>query len=245
MFNYLEFNRVCYDKSVLLVEDDRSLLLETKDVLEDIFSHIDTASNGEEGLKKFTEYYKNNSTFYDIVCSDISMPKMNGIEFTKAMYQQNPKQNVIIFSAYTNKEYLIEFINIGVDSFVSKPVNYKNLMQSLKKSCLSIKKENKQNNSLNKLDLNDGFIWEYDISELTHDGNTVKLTKNEVCFLNLILSNPKKIYSYDEIIHSVWKDLDAELMSEINIKHLVSRIRRKLPKNSIINMYGQGYQYTD
>ena len=115
------------DIKVLYVEDDKSIQEEIHDFLSRFFPIIDLADNGKDGL----ELYKNGN--YDIVISDINMPKMNGIEMVHAIKEINEYQKIIITSAYNEPQYLIDLIDNGVDKFVLKPFNNKKFLVVLYK----------------------------------------------------------------------------------------------------------------
>ena len=66
------------DLNVLYVEDDKNLLEETSDILEDYFRTLTTATNGKDALEKYNLYHKQNNSYYDLVITDINMPIMNG-----------------------------------------------------------------------------------------------------------------------------------------------------------------------
>ncbi|WP_372999130.1 response regulator [Sulfurimonas sp.] len=115
------------DIRVLYVEDDKAIQHEIHDFLGRFFPTIILADNGEEGL----QLYK--TGHYDIVISDINMPKMNGIEMVNAIKEINEEQKVIITSAYNEPKYLMELIDNGVDKFVLKPFNNKQFLHVLYK----------------------------------------------------------------------------------------------------------------
>lgn len=105
------------ESSVLYVEDEKELRDETEEFLRRFFSVVDLAEDGEAGWQKY------NSRPYDIVIADINMPKMSGIELTKAIKADHPEQAIIIVSAHNESEYLLELINVGVEHYVLKPVH--------------------------------------------------------------------------------------------------------------------------
>lgn len=115
------------DMKVLYVEDDKLIRAEIQEYLERFFPVVDLADNGQEGLKL---YNKGN---YDLVISDINMPKMNGIEMSKAILQKNPNQAIIINSAYNESEYLLELFSAGIEYYVVKPVNIQQLSKIIYK----------------------------------------------------------------------------------------------------------------
>lgn len=119
------------DLKVLYVEDDKELCLSTQELLSLYFSKVDIATDGEEGLSTYREYKKHNGEYYDIVMTDISMPNLNGIDMSKEILKLNDTQSIIILSAHNTQEYLYEAISLGLDGFVSKPIDNKQLFRSI------------------------------------------------------------------------------------------------------------------
>jgi len=124
------------DIKLLYVEDEESVRKSVRDTLAYFFNYIDVASNGEEGL----ELYKKSK--YDLVISDIRMPKMDGIELTKAIKEINKEQFIMIVSAHDESNYLIQLVNLGVHSFVSKPIDVDILIDMLVPLCKIINEKN-------------------------------------------------------------------------------------------------------
>ncbi|MCW8954721.1 MAG: response regulator [Sulfurimonas sp.] len=124
--------------SVLYVEDEPDLREKIALFLRKIFPHVDTAADGKEGLEKYLQ----NS--YDIVITDILMPKMNGLELIRNIRQKNEKQEVIVISAYTDSEYLTQSIQLEVTGYIIKPVNFDQALKVLEQSIdkLSVFREN-------------------------------------------------------------------------------------------------------
>lgn len=112
-------------KKVLLVDDDAVILGIFKNVLSKYFTLIKTANDGDEAWQM---YRKEN---FDLVISDIQMPKTNGIMLAKGIRARDPEQAILISSAYTEEKYLVDLLNIGVDGFLKKPVNLENLFSTI------------------------------------------------------------------------------------------------------------------
>ena len=123
---------IAYDMSVLLVEDDILLQEQMKLMLARFFASVDTASNGEDALEK----YKHKK--YDLIVSDITMPRMNGIVLSEKIKELNETQKIIVISAHSESDKLIELINIGVDGFLLKPIDIVQMMTQLSKNCYAI-----------------------------------------------------------------------------------------------------------
>ncbi len=116
--------------SLLYVEDDRILQQETAQLLKNFFEKIDLAQNGEEGLELF-ELGK-----YEIIITDINMPKVNGVEMVKAIRRKDRHQMIIVISAHDEPHYLIDLINAGVQHFLSKPIDLTRLISVLYEFCV-------------------------------------------------------------------------------------------------------------
>lgn len=107
---------------VLYVEDSEIVRESTCDILDHYFSEVDTAINGEEGLQKYKQFYEEHHRFYDIVITDINMPKMDGIEMIKLIRKMDPEVHIIVMSAHNESDYLLKLINLGISNFVLKPI---------------------------------------------------------------------------------------------------------------------------
>lgn len=108
--------------SVLYVEDEHTIRAEMVEMLETLFPRVVQASNGAEGLEAFGREP------FHLVITDINMPVMSGIDFIKTLRLTHPQQGVLVTSAYSDAANLISLINLGVTSFVLKPLNWKTLL---------------------------------------------------------------------------------------------------------------------
>ena len=114
------------DCIILYVEDEQSVQNQTKMILDDFVKEVRVASDGEEGLKMALE------DDIDIIVTDIMMPHKNGIEMLKELKEVHNKNiPAIITTAFTETEYLMEAIKLKVDGFITKPINIKDLINSI------------------------------------------------------------------------------------------------------------------
>lgn len=121
----MDFNSL-KDCVVLYVEDEKSVQMQTQMILRDFVKEVYLASNGEEGLKIALE------KDVDIIVTDIVMPVMNSIEMLKKLKKEyNRDIPVIITTAFTETDYLIEAITLKVDGFIMKPINVKDLISNI------------------------------------------------------------------------------------------------------------------
>ena len=117
---------------ILYCEDDISLRDITANILKQFVKKLYLADNGADGLKIFEEHKDE----IEIIITDINMPKMNGLEMVKEIKKINQNIPIIITTAFSDSSYLIEAINIGIDKYVLKPIDIKNLLNAMDKSLL-------------------------------------------------------------------------------------------------------------
>ena len=129
------------DLRVLYVEDNDEVRNSTLSLLEDFFPNIDWAIDGEEGLKKYEKYYNDNLHYYDIVITDINMPKMDGIEMSRSILALNEEQVIFVVSAHNESDYLLKLINMGISNFILKPIDIRQLQKTIIRIITSLKNE--------------------------------------------------------------------------------------------------------
>ncbi len=259
--------------NVLYVEDSVVLLKTTKELLSNYFHNIDTAVDGEEGLGKYLDYEKNNNKFYDLVITDINMPKLNGIEMSRKILKDNPLQAILVTTAHNEPEYLLDALNLNVNGFLTKPINSEHLMQTLYKISQSI---SDRNFFLNHIDMIEDLSLQLEEkNRILESKNSELLAKNselEKSFRmldtmvekvqlsheaeeedKLPISDEEQIYMQEQIEHLIDDDLYelAELHDEIdvNIIHILSAKEENEVQNSLIKLselfkrYGAVLQY--
>jgi YesN/AraC family two-component response regulator len=103
--------------NVLLVDDEEEIREGMSTILKKFFNIVEVAENGEEALSK---YLKNN---YDLIITDLTMPKIGGMEFIDKIKRLNPFQKIIILTAHQEKENLLDAISSQADGYLIKPFN--------------------------------------------------------------------------------------------------------------------------
>ena len=121
------------DISVLYVEDESSIRSTLEMFLRQRFNNVMTAGSAAEGLRIYHEKHP------EIVLTDICMPDMNGIEMTKIILDEDRSAKVIITSAYNEADYLMQAINLGIQHYLLKPVEFPLLSKILEHCIASIR----------------------------------------------------------------------------------------------------------
>lgn len=241
MVNSKELLKYTRNLSILFVEDYDELRTSIVSILKNFFKVVTSVENGQEALKSYLNYtQENDGKFYDIVLTDIKMPKMDGVELTKNIYGVNPSQAVIILSAFDESKYLLPLINLGIEQFLKKPLDFQELLKILLKTSKKITKS-KPSNATDSIKLNKNFTYNRESKSLMNNKKNIYLTKYEIIFIQLLTSSVGKIYSNDDIVANYLtfdENIDAQ-----NIRKLVSKLRKKLPEDSLESIYGIGYKF--
>ena len=147
--------------TVLYVEDEADLRNVTSQILKNFTKKQFLAENGQEGLDIFTE----NEKEIDLIITDINMPIMNGLDMIKEIKKINFNIPVIVATAFSNKEYLLEAIDIGVDKYVLKPIDVSKLLQVMSQSLLYHELKELYTDSLTNLPNRNQLLKDLDIKK--------------------------------------------------------------------------------
>jgi len=240
MIDYNTVFNLTKNLNILYCEDDPTFQKETAKVFKELFLNVDLASNGLEGFHKYKEYYKKQNKTYDIIITDINMPHMNGIDLAKEIYSLNKKQSIIVVSAHDESKYLMELVNIGIEQFLIKPLDFDILLSVIHDVAYKVVKGKSKNEILKIINLENNYSWDIEKSSLLNQNIVVKLTKKETLLLQLFIKNKNKISSYEEIISYLYDD--PHLISSDSLKTLISRFRKKIPDQNLESIYGFGYR---
>ena len=244
MIDLKELAKCAKNLNILFVEDHHELRENTADILSSFFKNVVTAEDGQKALDIYLEYSSDNAGYFDIILSDIQMPLLDGVELTKKVYEINSKQIVIILSAYDESKYLLPLVNLGIEHFIKKPIDYQELLSVLLNASKKITQPSSKSPDTNLLNIqiDKDFTFNKEESSLFHKNSNVYLTKYEIIFLQLLTTSVGKIYSNEDIVENY--NSQNESIDPQNIRKLVSKLRKKLPESTLESIYGIGYKIT-
>ncbi len=154
---------VIYLKSLklLYVEDNEGARVSTNMVLKEFFTYITVAIDGQDGFDKF------NSGNFDIIITDINMPKLSGIEMTKKIRDINKDIPILILSAHNELDFFMESIKLGIEGYLLKPIDLNQFLETLDKVTQRLKLSD-------EVDKNIHFLKEY--QDVTNHSSIVSKT---------------------------------------------------------------------
>lgn len=214
--------------SVLLVEDDEDLRKKFKLLLSTYVSEIFEASNGQEALELFLEKKPN------FIVTDFKLPIIDGLELTSFIRKTNKNIPIIVISAYTEKESLLEFASLNLVKYMTKPIDFNQLNSILEKCAKDLVYY-----GLIETYLGENCIYSFSQKSIIKDNQHVSLTPNEIIFLELLIKNRKKLVTLKMVEYEVYND---DVYSDAAINNLVSKLRKKIGSNIIKTIPRTGYQ---
>ena len=198
------------DFNILYLEDDENLLKHTKDILEDFVNNIYAVRTIKEALDILV------NKKIDVIISDILLKDENGIDFLKHIKSKNINIPTILTTAHTDTQYLLDAIKLKIEDYIIKPINIKELLNSLHDILLPMvqQKEIQKNNNLIRT-----------ISAIT-DGKQVSIIK---FIINNLDNENLFIASYTEIMESfaISKPTLIKLFKELAEKNILVKGQHK------------------
>ncbi len=220
---------------VLVVDDEEDIRNILKFNLENASYLVDTASSGEDALAKM------NTTHYNLVLLDVMMAGMSGFRMAEIIREDRKEDIPIIFlTARTSERDLLNGFSSGGDDYITKPFSIQEVLARvravLRRHLSTVVDEGKPIASKNerlRIDSETKMIYV--------DGKEVRLSRKEFELLALLVKQPGRVFSREEIISFLWKDSPYVIERTIDVH--IARIRSKLGplKSCITNRSGFGY----
>lgn len=225
---------------LLLIEDD----MEISEMLEDFLSReafeVETAFDGEMACQKFLE------GSYDLVLLDLMIPKLSGMEVMKKIREDSVVPIIILSAKDTELDKSLGLL-LGADDYITKPFSVTEVLARIKANIrrttqyltFAEQPESLQLLKSGELTMN---LDDYTVSK---NGKKLDLTAKEFEILKLLMENPKKVYTKEQIYSAVWKDYYMGDENAVNVH--ISRLRNKIENNArkpkyIITVWGIGYK---
>ena len=221
--------------TLLYVEDEVETRQNHLEYLKDRydFEYLE-ANDGVEALALFKEYQP------EIILTDITMPKMDGLSFIEEVREHSPHTKVVVMTAYDERDKLMRALGLDVVNYLLKPINRRKLSSAVDIALETLPLCDEE--SICRIDKD--TRWDEQQKMLFRFGEMVEMSQLEKRLLSLLGGHQKQEVSSQDIYYYVWQDLDSEFSMD-SVRTLVKKLRKKLPTNVIENSYGGFYKLTN
>lgn len=221
------------ERKILIVDDEIDIREILQFNLENAGFTVECAASAEEALEVL-------SPEHGLILLDVMMGGMSGFKMAEIVRNERGSQVPIIFlTAKSAEDDLLTGFSSGADDYIPKPFSIHEVIARVKAVLRRVqpKVEESQSDMLVcgriKIDVEAKMVY--------LDGEKITFSKKEFEILNLLASNPGKIFSREDLIAELWKDAPYVLDRTVDVH--IARIRSKLGtcKKYLVNRSGYGY----
>lgn len=212
---------------ILYVEDDEPTLRIISQILARHFDNVETALDGEAAWSLYQ------SSKPEIIITDLKMPLSLGIDFIRKVRAVDQSAHILITSAYSESDELIESINLNVNHFLSKPIDIEKLLSKISEFI-------SQKTTATSIQFFNSLQFDKHQHRLIRNQEEIKMTKTEEHLLSILLSHYPSSVSYELLEQIIWKD---NVMTKNALRSHVLQLRKKIfPELRIENIPLRGYK---
>ena len=219
---------------IFIIEDEPSIIQLVQHNLEKNGFIVSSSLNGNDGLKDLKKFQP------DLLLLDWMLPDLSGIEICKNIRKDNSFKNlpVIMLTAKGEEEDKIKGLDSGVDDYLTKPFSFNELMARIK----AVLRRSNPNTVSDNLKFDDLMLDRIE-KRVFRDGQEIKLGPTEFRLLEFFLTNPKRVYSRDQILESVWpNNVNVESRTiDVHIRRLRQSVNLKNKRELIRTVRSSGY----
>ena len=219
---------------IFIIEDETSIIQLVQHNLEKNGFLVSSSLNGNDGLKELKKFQP------DLLLLDWMLPDLSGIEICKNIRKDNSFKNlpVIMLTAKGEEEDKIKGLDSGVDDYLTKPFSFNELMARIK----AVLRRSNPNTVSDNLKFDDLMLDRIE-KRVFRDGQEIKLGPTEFRLLDFFLTNPKRVYSRDQILESVWpNNVNVESRTiDVHIRRLRQSVNLKNKRELIRTVRSSGY----
>lgn len=221
---------------ILIVEDDKAILMGLKDDLEFEGYKVYIALNGKEGLKKAM------AQKFQLIILDILLPELNGFEVCRKLREAGKDTPILMITAAKTEEMdKVLGLELGADDYVTKPVGSRELVARVKAILRRAGKKEKIGEIYKFGDISVNFKSH----EVLKAGEKLHLTALEFKLLKLFIEHKGEVLTRDSMLDETWDDV---IVSPRTIDPHIVHLRKKIEKNPtnpeyIVGIRGVGYKF--
>jgi two-component system, OmpR family, alkaline phosphatase synthesis response regulator PhoP len=223
---------------ILLVEDEPGLLVTVSDLLASQGYDVDTAADGETGLRKALD------GSFDVVILDVMLPRKSGFEVCREMRQRGIDTAVLMLTAKTQVVDRVSGLKLGADDYVTKPFEPAELLARVEALLRRVQKDTRI--PLTTFQFGDVDV-DFERARLLKSGQPISMAGKELQLLQYLIHHRGRVVPREEILQNVW-EYSSDVSSRTVDVH-VSWLRQKLESNPqqprhIHTIRGKGYRFS-
>ena len=219
---------------IFIIEDETSIIQLVQHNLEKDGFIVSSAINGNEGLKDLKKFEPN------LLLLDWMLPDLSGIEICKSIRKDKSFKNlpVIMLTAKGEEEDKIKGLDSGADDYLTKPFSYNELLARIK----AILRRSNPKTVSDTLEIDDLRLDRLE-KRVFRDSIEIQLGPTEFRLLEFFLTNPKRVFSRDQILENVWpNNINVETRTiDVHIRRLRKSININNNKELIRTVRSSGY----
>lgn len=223
-------------KKVLVVDDEKLIVKGIRFSLEQDGMEVDCAYDGEEALQKI----KDNS--YDIILLDVMLPKLNGFEVCQQVREFSSVPIVMLTAKGEDMDKILG-LEYGADDYIIKPFNILEVKARIK---AIIRRTTPRNREEVKVIENGDMKLDCEGRRVYVAGREINLTAKEFELLELLILNPNKVYSRENLLKMVWgADYPGDVRTvDVHIRRLREKIEQNPSEPGYVHTkWGVGYYF--
>ena len=222
--------------NILIADDEKEIVKLLKIYLETDGIIVFEANDGVQAL----DILEKNEI--DLALVDIMMPKIDGYQVIKKIRQQGKYIPVIVISAKVTLSDRVLGIDLGADDYITKPFEPLEVAAKVRAQLRRLNVTSPQAQSKSVITVGDMSL-DLDECVFTNNGVSTELTKVEFKVLELLMSQPKRVFTKEQIYESAWYDDGA--VDDNTIRVIISRLRDKIGAEHIKTIRGLGYRFEE
>ena len=223
---------------ILLVEDDVEISTMLKNFLTTEKFEVITAYDGKSALDTFF------SDNFSLVLLDLMIPRMSGMEVMGKIRESSTVPIIILSAKDTDSDKTLG-LGLGADDYITKPFSVTEVLARIKANIRRNTQYAAGAAEQQPVLQRGSLVMNLNEYSVTKDGRKIELTSKEFEILKLLLQNPKKVYTKEQIYSLVWNDTYYGDENAVNVH--ISRLRNKIEDNPrepqyVITVWGIGYK---
>lgn len=223
---------------ILLIEDDGEIREMLKNYLTTENYEVTCAADGQEACDRFDR------AGFSLVLLDLMIPKISGMDVMQHIRKSSVVPIIIISAKDTETDKTLG-LGLGADDYITKPFSVAEVLARIKAALRrTTQYDNRTLESPSLLTAGE-LVMNLSDYTLTKNGVQIELTAKEFDILKLLLQNPKKVYTKEQIYSLVWNDAYCGDENAVNVH--ISRLRNKIEDDArkpryILTVWGIGYK---